>query len=114
MVRVTHSQASRRRHKSILKAAKGYRGAIHRRFKVANEAVMHARYYATVHRRLKKRQMRAMNIIVLNAAVRQHGTTYGQFIYKLKKTGIEIDRKILAEMAIENPESLANLVEKVR
>ena len=105
MPRVKTGIVRRKRHKKVLKEAKGYRGAIKTNYKKANEAVKKAMAYATEHRKHKKRKMRELWIIRINAAARLNG---------LKKAGIELDRKVLADIALNNPAEFAKLVEKIK
>jgi large subunit ribosomal protein L20 len=111
MARVKGGPYTRRRHKKILKLAKGHRGARHRSFRVANESVMHALAYAYRDRRQRKRDMRSLWITRINAAARQHGMTYSQFMHALKQNNIELDRKMLADLAVREPEIFAGLVQ---
>ncbi|MCX7928264.1 MAG: 50S ribosomal protein L20 [Patescibacteria group bacterium] len=105
---------SSKKHRKILKLAKGFNNAPRRRFRAANEAVLHAGQYAYNGRKKKKRDLKSLWIIRLNAAVREYGFNYSQFIAKLKKAKIEIDRKILADIAVTDPESFKQIVEKVK
>ena len=98
----------------ILKAAKGYYGARSRTFKTAAQAVDKALQYATRDRRVKKRTFRSLWIIRINAAVRQHGLSYSVFMNGLKKANIDLDRRVLANMAVEDKEGFASLVSKVK
>ncbi len=103
---------SARRHRKFLKAAKGYRQARHRRIQTAKEAIVHAGAYAYHGRKLKKRDLRNLWIVRLNAAVREQGTSYSKFIAGLKKEKIEIDRKILADLAVSDPETFKKIVKE--
>ncbi len=105
---------TRRRRKKILSMAKGYYGARSRCYKVAKQAVEHALQYAYRDRRAKKRDFRRLWIIRINAAARQNGLTYGQFIYGLKRAGVGLDRKTLAHIAYSDPAAFKSLVEKAR
>lgn len=98
-----------KRHKKIIDRAKGYFGARHRLFKTANEAVAHALQYAYRDRRNKKREFRRLWIARINAAARMNGIPYGRFIEGLHKSGITIDRKILADMAVHDAAGFAAL-----
>lgn len=109
MARVKTGPVTRRRHKRILKLARGYRGARHRSFKPANEAVMHALMYAYAHRRRRKRDFRRLWITRINAAARLHGLSYSTFMYGLKKAGVGLNRKMLAEIAVHDAESFGRL-----
>ncbi len=105
---------STKRHKKIKKAAKGFKHARSRRVKTAKEAVLHAGQYAYIGRKLKKRDLRSLWIKRLNAASREHGLTYSKFIAGLKKNKIELDRKILAELAVNNSEVFKKIVDAVK
>jgi len=98
------------RHKKVLKLAKGYRMTRHRLYKVAHEAVTHASQYAFAGRKLRKRDLRRTWIIRLNAALRNLGLTYSKFIPVYKKSGLQIDRKILADLAVRQPQVFASIV----
>lgn len=102
-----------KRHKKVLKQAKGYRGARRKQFKRAKEAVLHAGQYAFAGRRLRKRDMRKLWIQRINAALKPYDITYSRFISLLKKKEIDLDRKILAQLAVEEPEVFEDLVKKV-
>jgi large subunit ribosomal protein L20 len=114
MPRVKRGVQARRRHNKILKQAKGYYGARSRVYRVAKQAVIKAGQYAYRDRKQRKRQFRALWIVRINAAVRQHDMRYSSFINGLKKAGIELDRKVLAEMAVYNKSDFAKLVEKAQ
>jgi len=103
---------SARRHRKVLKAAKGYRQARRTRIQTAKEAVLHAGAYAYHGRKLKKRDLRSLWIARVNAAVRTEGVSYSKFIAGLKKEKIEVDRKILAEIAVSDPETFRKIVEE--
>lgn len=105
---------TRRRRKKILKMAKGYYGARSRLYRVATEAVDKALLYAYRDRRARKREFRALWIARINAAVRAVGMTYGQFMDKLRKSNIQLNRKTLADMAYHDPGSFNQLVEMVK
>jgi large subunit ribosomal protein L20 len=109
MSRVKRSVVSRARRKKVLKAAKGYYGARSRTFRVAKQAVIKAGQYAYRDRRQRKRQFRQLWVVRINAGAREHGLSYSRFISGLKKAGIEIDRKVLADLAMHEPESFAAL-----
>lgn len=104
----------RKRHKKILKLAKGFIGARSRIFKVANTAVMKKLKYQYRDRRNKKRTMRRLWIVRINAAVRQHGLSYSKFMNALKKADIQVNRKMLAEMAVNEPEAFSVIVESAK
>ena len=109
MPRANSSVPRHRRHRKIVKQAKGYYGARSRTFKAAKDAVVKAGLYAYRDRRQRKRQFRRLWITRINAACRLNGTTYSAFINGLKLKGIELDRKILADMAVNDPLSFAKL-----
>ena len=114
MARVKKSVVARKRHNKILKLAKGYYGARSRTFKAAKQAVIKAEQYAYRDRRARKRTMRALWIMRINAAAREHGLNYSQFMNGLGKSSIEIDRKILAELAVNNKSDFAELTKKAK
>jgi large subunit ribosomal protein L20 len=114
MPRANSSVPRHRRHRKVIKQAKGYYGARSRNFKAAKDAVWKAGQYAYRDRRQRKRFFRRLWIMRINAAVRQHGLTYSAFIAGLKEKEIELDRKILADMAMNNPDSFAELVSSVK
>ncbi|KKQ24425.1 MAG: 50S ribosomal protein L20 [Candidatus Woesebacteria bacterium GW2011_GWA1_37_8] len=105
---------SARNHRKTLKAAKGFKQARRRRIKTAKEAVLHAGQYAYIGRKQKKRNLRSLWIIRMNAALRESGATYSKFISSLKKKNILLDRKILAEIAVKHPEDFKSIVEIVK
>lgn len=102
MARIKAAATTRARHKKVLKLASGYWGARSRQFRTANEAVMKALKYAYVGRRLKKRDFRRLWITRISAAAQQNGMNYSRFMYGLKKAGITLNRKMLAEMAVND------------
>ncbi|HHY11265.1 MAG TPA: 50S ribosomal protein L20 [Firmicutes bacterium] len=110
MPRVKSSVVKRKRHKKVLKLAKGYYGKRSTSFKVANAAVMKSLDYARIHRRERKREFRRLWIARINAAARQNGMTYNRFINGLKKAGVDINRKMLAELAVSDAEAFSDLV----
>lgn len=114
MPRVKTGIVRRKRHKKVLSEAKGYRGSIKTNYRKANEAVKKAMAYATEHRKLKKRTMRELWIIRINAATRSQGLSYSRFMNGLKKLNIELDRKVLAELALNNQAEFNALVDKVK
>ena len=114
MARVKRGFAARRRHKKILKAAKGYVGGRRRLYKSAKETVMRARNYAYRDRRVRKRMFRNLWIARINAAVRMNGMTYSVFANGLKQAGIGLNRKMLAYLAAEDPAGFALIVEQVK
>ncbi len=111
MARVKRSVHSKKKHRKVLDRASGYTGARSRRFKTANEQVMHALQDSYDHRRARKGDFRRLWITRINAAARQNGTTYSKMIAGLKAAEIEVDRKMLAEMAVSDPGAFAQLVE---
>jgi large subunit ribosomal protein L20 len=113
-MRVKRGNVLRKRHKKILKLAKGFIGARSRIFKVANTAVMKKLKYQYRDRRNKKRTMRRLWIVRINAAVRQHGLSYSKFMNALKKADIQVNRKMLAEMAVNEPEAFSVIVESAK
>lgn len=104
----------RKRHKKVMEAAKGFRDARRKRYKVAKEAVQHAGMYAYVGRRDKKGDYRELWIERLNAAVREHGFSYSKFISALKKANILLNRKMLSNIAISDPGTFVQIVSKVK
>ncbi len=114
MVRVKKGVMAHRKHKKTLKQAKGFWMTRSRHFRKAEEAVLHAGEYAFAGRKLKKRDFRQLWIIRLNAAVRNAGTTYSKFIKSLKDKNIALDRKILAQIAMEYPQTFSKIVEQVK
>ena len=114
MPRVKTGIVRKKRHKKVLAEAKGFRGSSRTNYKKANEAVKKAMAYATEHRKLKKRKMRELWIIRINAAARLNGVSYSKFMDGLKKAGIELDRKVLADLAVNNAGEFTKLVELVK
>ncbi len=114
MSRVKRGVTTHARHKKVLKAAKGYYGRRKNTIRVARQAVEKAGQYAYRDRRTKKRNFRALWIQRINAAARELGLTYGRFIDGLNKAGIEVDRKILADLAVREPEAFKALVERAQ
>ena len=110
MARIKRGVTTRRRHKAVLQRAEGYRGTRNRLFKRAHEAVMRAGMYAYRDRRQRKRQMRRLWIIRINAAARENGLPYGRFIEGLTKAGVVVDRKILADLAARDPQAFREYV----
>ncbi|MDO4792711.1 50S ribosomal protein L20 [Filifactor villosus] len=111
MARVKKAVNAKKKHKKILKLAKGFRGARSKSFRPANEFVMKALSHAYVGRKLKKRDFRKLWIQRINAGARANGMSYSKFINGLKKAGITLNRKMLSEMAIHDPQGFAGLVE---
>ncbi len=114
MARVKRGVAAHAKHKKVLKAAKGYWGRRKNTIRIAKQAVEKAGQYAYRDRRTKKRNFRALWIQRINASVRDLGLTYGRFIDGLTKAGVEIDRKMLADLAMKEPEAFKVLVEKAK
>ena len=114
MARVKRGVQAHRRHKKILARAKGYYGARSRVYRVAFQAVIKAGQYAYRDRRQKKRQFRALWIARINAGARANGMSYSQFMGKIKANNIELNRKILADLAMNNPEAFKFIVDKIK
>lgn len=114
MTRVKGGTISRARHKKVLKKAKGYFGSKHRLYKTANEQVMHSGAYAYRDRKARKGDFRKLWIMRINAACRENDMSYSKFINGLNKAGIEINRKMLSELAIDNPKAFTTLVETAK
>ena len=111
MPRVKGGPSARKRHKKVLKLTKGQWGTKHALFRRANEAMLKSLSYAYRDRRVRRRNMRRLWITRINAAARQSGLSYSRFMYGLKQAGVELDRKVLAQMAIEDTDAFAHLVE---
>ncbi|MBQ4313499.1 MAG: 50S ribosomal protein L20 [Clostridia bacterium] len=114
MARVKGALATRKRRNKTLKLAKGYWGARSKHFKMAKQAVMKSGQYAYVGRRQKKRDFRRLWITRISAGCKMNGINYSQFMYGLKKAGIELNRKMLSEIAIADPEAFTALVDKAK
>ena len=114
MARVKGGVHAKKKHKSVMARAKGFRGARSRRFKVAKEAVFHAERYAYRDRRARKGEFRRLWIQRINAAARQDGLSYSRFMHGLKLAGIEVDRKNLADLAVREPAAFSALVAAAR
>ena len=114
MPRVKRGVTARARHKKVIALAKGYRGRRKNVYRIAKEAVMRAGQYAYRDRRNRKRVFRALWITRINAAVREHGLTYSVFMNGLKRAAIELDRKVLADLAVFDKAAFAQLVEKAK
>ena len=112
MPRVKGGPRERRRHKKVLKQTKGHHGVRHRLYRRASESRLHALSYAYAHRRERKGDMRRLWITRINAAARLNGTTYSRLMNALKQAEIEIDRKVLAEMALHDPAGFTAVVEQ--
>lgn len=114
MARVKRGVQSKRRHKKVLKQAKGYRGNRSRTFKVANQAVNRAGQYAYRDRRQKKRVFRSLWVVRINAAARENGLSYSKFISGLKKANINLDRKTLADLAVNDKQAFTLIAEEAK
>lgn len=113
-MRVKRAVNGNKNRKKVLKLAKGYYGAKSKQFRVANEAVMKSQAYAFVGRKLKKRDFRSLWITRINAAARINGISYSKLIYGLKNAGVQVNRKMLSELAIYNAEAFTSLVETAK
>ncbi|MBQ8444189.1 MAG: 50S ribosomal protein L20 [Clostridia bacterium] len=113
-MRIKRAVNAVKKRRSILKSAKGYRGAKSKLYRTAREQVMKSGQYAYIGRKLKKRNFRALWITRINAACRQNGISYSKFIAGLKNKGIDLNRKVLADMAVREPEAFASLVGQVK
>lgn len=111
MSRVKTGPVTHRRHNKVLKITKGQRDTKHRLFRRANEAMLSSMKYATRDRRARKRDMRRLWIMRVNAAARENGITYNRLIHGLKVAGVDINRKMLAEMAVSDPQAFARIAE---
>ena len=114
MARVKGAMMTRKRRNKILKAAKGYWGAKSKHFKMAKQAVMKSGNYAFAGRKMKKRDFRSLWITRISAQAKVNGINYSQFMHGLKKSGIDLNRKMLAEMAVNNKDAFAALCEKAK
>ena len=114
MTRVKRSVHARKKRKATLERAKGFRGEAHSNYKRAKEAVMKADSYAYRDRRNRKRDFRRLWIVRINAAARREGMSYSQFMHGLKEAGIEVDRKVLADIAVRDPETFRRFAERAR
>ena len=113
MPRANSSVPRHKRHKKVIKQAKGYFGTRKSNYRTAKDAVQKALQYAYRDRRNKKRDFRRLWIIRINAAVRQHGLTYSKFVHLLKENNVQLDRKVLADMAVNNPEGFSELIKSL-
>ena len=111
MARVKRGVNAKRRHKKVLKQAKGYFGAKSKLYRVANQAVMRSMSYSFAGRKQRKRDFRKLWITRINAAARLNGMSYSRFISGLKKANVDINRKVLSELAIHDPDAIAQLVQ---
>jgi len=114
MPRSSNAVASRARRKKVLKMAKGYFGARKNVYTVAKNAVEKGLQYAYIGRKLRKRQFRSLWIVRINAAARQHGMSYSKFMGQLSKSGIELNRKVLADLAMNHPDAFKAVVDKIK
>ncbi|MBP7176524.1 MAG: 50S ribosomal protein L20 [Thermoclostridium sp.] len=114
MARVKGAKTTRARHKKVLKLAKGYFGAKSKLYRIANQAVMKSLVYAYRDRKSKKRDFRKLWITRINAAARLNGLSYSRFMNGLKKSGIVLNRKVLADMAVNDAKGFASLVQQVK
>ncbi len=114
MARVKRSVAARKKRRATLERAKGYRGDAHTSYRKAKEALLKADTYAYRDRRNRKRDFRRLWIVRINAAARQHGMTYGQLMHGLKLAEVPLDRKVLADIAVRDPETFRRFVESAR
>jgi large subunit ribosomal protein L20 len=112
--RVKRSTYARKKRRATLARAKGYRGQAHSSYKRAKEAVLHAERYAYRDRRARKRDFRRLWIIRIGAAARREGLSYSQFMHGMREAGIELDRKVLADIAVRDPETFRRFAEKAR
>ena len=111
MARIKGAVNAKKRHKRVLKQAKGYFGARSKQYRIANQAVMKSLAYAYIGRKLRKRDFRSLWIARINAAARINGMSYSKFINGLKKAGVEVNRKMLADIAVNDMDSFAKLVD---
>lgn len=114
MPRVKHGVATKKRKKKLLKRARGFWGAKSRLYRTAQEAVNRAKVYAYRDRRNRKRDMRSLWIMRINAAAHLHGLSYSRLIYGLSKAGVEINRKLLADLAVQEPVAFGAIAEKAK
>lgn len=111
MARITRGVTKRRRHKKVLKLTKGHQGVRHRLYRRAHESLIHALQYSYAHRKEKKGDMRRLWNIRINAAARSNGTTYSRLIHGLKVMGVEVNRRMLSDLAIQDPDAFSKLAE---
>ena len=114
MSRVKRSVHAKKKRRATLERTKGYRGQAKSSYKLAKEALLKADSYSYAHRRQRKRDFRRLWIVRINAAARQEGLTYGQFMHGLREAGIELDRKVLADIAVRDPETFRRFTEQAR
>jgi large subunit ribosomal protein L20 len=114
MTRSRNTKSGHQRHKAVLKLTKGHAGRRHKTYKVARESLTHAQHYAFVHRRKKKGDYRRLWITRINAACRLNGVSYSRFINNISKAGINLNRKMLADIAVNNPNTFKEIVETAK
>ena len=114
MTRIKRGVTKHRRHKKVLQQTKGHRGVRHKLYRRAHESLIHALRYSYAHRKQKKGDMRRLWNIKIGAAARANGISYSQFIYGLKTSGVEINRKMLAYLAVQDPEAFAQIVNQAK
>ncbi|RMD97615.1 MAG: 50S ribosomal protein L20 [Deltaproteobacteria bacterium] len=114
MPRVKRGKTTHRRHKKYLKMAKGYRGARSRLYRTAREIVERSLTFSYAHRRMRKRDFRRLWITRISAAAKENGISYSRFMHGLKKAEIDLDRKILADLAVHDPQAFSHLVEQAK
>ena len=114
LTRIKRGVTKRRRHKKVLKATKGHQGVRHTLYRRAHESMIHALMYAYAHRRERKGDMRKLWNIRINAAARANGTTYSKLIHGLKLAGVEVDRKMLADIAIRDPDAFTQIADQAK
>ena len=114
MTRITRGVNKRRRHKKLLKMTKGHQGVRHTLYRRAHESLIHALQYSYAHRKEKKGDMRRLWNIRINAAARSNGISYSQLIHGLKICGVEVNRRMLSDLAIQDPEAFAQVVQQAK
>ena len=114
MTRITAGATRRRRHKKVLKQTKGHKGVRHSLYRRAHESLIHALQYSYAHRRKKKGDMRRLWNIRINAAARANGVSYSRLIHGLKIGGVEVNRKMLADLAVSDPEAFTQIVDQAK
>jgi large subunit ribosomal protein L20 len=114
LTRITRGVTKRRRHKKVLQATKGHQGVRHTLYRRAHESMIHALQYSYAHRKERKGDMRRLWNIRINAAAHTNGTTYSRLIHGLKLAGVEVDRKMLADIAIRDPEAFTQIVDRAK
>jgi large subunit ribosomal protein L20 len=114
MPRARSPVQTRKRHKKVLNLTEGHAGRRHRTFRVAHQSMMHALRYATQHRRQRRRDFRRLWIVRINAAAREHGLSYSRLVNGLERAGVEVDRKLLADLAVREPAAFAAVAERAK